>query len=308
MDVEPAVVVDLLEDGRGRLKAARDDRPRPFVDETLYTGWVALVASGHISAARHLDRADAGDAGLRALERLFVDGFARERGVKHRLDDPASDEYLEDQAHAAIAFLDAFELTQRRAWLERAAATLDVMVHRFLDPDSGAFLDRPKDAVSVVGALGTAYRPIADAPTPSGNGHAALALFRLAALTGEERWRRFAEGVTRAFATSARRLASSAATYIKAVSWATNPATTVVIVGAPDSAGELLRAALRTYRPRTVVRRIDPDENDDMTLPPELRAMITADSPRAYVCAGNVCAAPVDDPGALVHILRTFHG
>jgi uncharacterized protein YyaL (SSP411 family) len=114
--------------------------------------------------------------------------------------------------------------------------------------------------------------------------------------------------VTRAFATSAQRLASSAATYIKAVSWATEPITTVAIVGDADSARDLLGAALRTYRPRTVVRRIDPAESGDVALPPELRAMVTAESPRAYVCAGTVCAAPVDEPDALVEILRTFHG
>lgn len=308
METDAARVSRLLDGACRTLKAARDERPRPFVDETLYTGWVALVASGHIAAARHLDRREAGEAGLRALERLYTHGFDDARGLVHRLHDPASGEYLDDHAHAAVAFLDAFELTQQQIWLDRARATADVIERRFLDPDSGAFLDRPRDAGSIVGTLDSAYRPITDAPSPSGNGHAALALFRLAALTGEEHYHRLADGVTRAFATSAQRLASSAATYIRAVSWATGPVTTILIVGSATSAADLLSASLATYRPRTVVRRIDPDDADRTTMPDELRGMITAATPRAYVCAGTVCVPPADTAEALARTLRDFRG
>jgi uncharacterized protein YyaL (SSP411 family) len=43
-------------------------------------------------------------------------------------------------------------------------------------------------------------------------------------------------------------------------------------------------------------------------LPPELQAMITSDAPRAYLCAGRTCAAPVSDADALRQVLREFRG
>ena len=68
------------------------------------------------------------------------------------------------------------------------------------------------------------------------------------------------------------------------------------------------RTALGTYRPRTVLRRFAPDAVPAETLPPALAAMVSAEAPRAYVCAGQTCAAPVSEPDALAELLRTFKG
>ena len=59
-------------------------------------------------------------------------------------------------------------------------------------------------------------------------------------------------------------------------------------------------------RPRVVVRRLDPAALDPSTLPAELAAMVTTEAPRAYLCAGHTCAAPVNEPDALRDLLRTF--
>src|SRR5690606_31643857 len=81
--------VQTLEEVRGRLKQVRDARPRPFVDETLYSDWVSLVASGHIAAARWIGDDEAGAAALRALHRVFGAGWADGAGLRHRVGDDA---------------------------------------------------------------------------------------------------------------------------------------------------------------------------------------------------------------------------
>ena len=40
----------------------------------------------------------------------------------------------------------------------------------------------------------------------------------------------------------------------------------------------------------------------------ELAAMITGEAPRAYLCAGRTCAAPVADADALEQLVREFRG
>ena len=113
----------------------------------------------------------------------------------------------------------------------------------------------------------------------------------------------------RAFAGSARRLGGSAATYARALAWATLPVTTVVVVDDGSPAGDaLFRTALRTYRPRTVPRRMAAGGVDGALLPPELAAMVTSAAPRAYVCAGRTCAAPVTAPDALHDVLLSLKG
>jgi uncharacterized protein YyaL (SSP411 family) len=262
------------------------------------------VAIGHIAAARYLGRNDAGESALRALDRIWQEGYDAERGVTHRLGDRDAPETLDDQAHTARALLDAFELTQDQSWLDRAASVLRRMLSRFSD-DSGGLRDRPRDATSSIAVLEREHLPISDSPMPSGNGSAALALLRLHALSGEDAWRDAGHAILRAFAASVPRFAGSAATYVKAVAWAVQPVTTVVVVEGLD--GPLLPTALQTYRPRTVVRRLSPAA-PTAGVPPEIQAMLTGDAPRAYVCAGHVCAPPVATAAGLAGLLADFRG
>jgi hypothetical protein len=299
-----------LDDVRRRLKATRDLRPRPFVDETLYTGWVALVASGHLAAARHLNRSDAALAAVAALDRIHREAYDAHLGYAHRVGDRATGELLEDQAHVAAALVDAFEVTQEAALLERARAVMDLLLTRFRDPSTGGLLDRPRNVAAVAAPLDRPHLPIADSPVPSGNGVAALTLLRLSALTSETSYRDEAASILRAFAGSAGRLGASAATWMKALSWTVRPVTTVVVVGEREAgpARELLDTALRAYRPRTVVRWFAEAGADADSLPPALRAIVTSEAPRAYVCAGRTCAAPVSSAKPLRELLRSFHG
>lgn len=290
------------------LKEVRDSRPAPYVDQTLYSGWVALVASGFLAAARHLGSTQAREDAIRALDRIWDEGFdASKRVLQHRIGDANTPEHVDDYAHVLLALLDAFEVTQEGVWLERASIIAQLLRERFTDPATHALRDRPVDEPGVVAVLDRPYLPVADAPSPSGNGAAALGQLRLHALNGDQAAHASALGILNAFAGSAAQIGSAAATYMKAVAWAEMPVTTVVIVESEND-GPLLREALRTYRPRTVIRRYAPGTADTSALPPELAAMVTADAPRAYVCAGNTCAAPTREPAGLRETLLTLRG
>ncbi len=310
LGVDEAAAGSLLAEVARRLKEARDRRPRPLVDESLYSGWVALVASGHLAAARYLGVPGAGESALRALDRTWAEAFDAEDGVAHRLGDGEAGGYLEDQALFAQALLDAFEWTQRGEYLERARQVADIMLRRYAEPESGALSDRPLGESGTVGLLAEPYLPIVDAPAPSGNAVAALVLLRLAALLDAPEYRLRADAVLRAFAGTAAREPTAVATYLRAVDWATAPVTMVVVVGAEGdaTARALLNTALATYRPRMVVRGLEPGLLTAAALPPELRAMLTAEAPRAYICVGQSCAAPVAEPAELRRVLESFRG
>jgi uncharacterized protein YyaL (SSP411 family) len=302
----------LLDEVARRLRAARDERPRPFVDESLYTGWAALVASGHLAAARYLGVEGAEESALRALERIWAEGFDASDGVAHRVGDGAAGGYLEDQALFAQALLDAFEWTQRGEHLERAGRVVEIMLRRYLEPESGALADRPSGEGDAVSPLATPHLPIIDAPAPSGNAVAALVLLRLAALVDAPEYRRHADTILQAFAGLAATEPTAVATYLRAVDWATAPVTTIVVVGrAEEEEGDaMLRTALAIYRPRTVVRRLEPGRvaPEFVSLPPELSAALTMESPRAYLCVGESCAAPVATAEELRELLEGTRG
>lgn len=288
-----------------QLRAARDKRPAPYVDKTVYSGWSALVAAGHIAVARHAGHAEAAQKALRALERCWREGFDDDGGVAHRVGDRNAGAFLDDQAYVMSAMLDAYELTQDTEWLARAKQ-LGKTTKRHYREENGAYRDRPRAANAAVAVLEEAHYPIADAPTPSGNGVMALNWLRLAALEHNEEYRREAADLLTSFGASAPRLTTAVATYVRAVSWLTQPVTTIVVVGKDDAQKEpLFETALRTYRPRTVLRYFKAG-SDTSSVAPEIRAMMTTDAPRAYVCAGTSCAAPVSTPDALRNLMQTF--
>jgi uncharacterized protein len=295
----------LLAEAKARLLSVRERRPRPYVDDTVYIGWTALVVSGYLAAARYAGLDDAAQRGLRALERIAAEALDPDGGVPHRLGGSGTG-FLDDFAHLAAACIDAFELTQEAVHLERAASLVRALLDRFRDED-GAFRDLPTDAATP-GALRAPHRPVTDTPEPGGNAVAALVLLRLDALRPGQGYGGEAAAVLRAFAGAAQHMPTAMATYLRAVDWLARGPTTVAVVADPgDATGDaLLRAALATYRPRTVVRRLAPGESAEAPLPPELRAMVTGEAPRAYVCAGRVCAAPTAEPAALERLLRSF--
>jgi uncharacterized protein YyaL (SSP411 family) len=298
------------------LAGARDARPAPFVDRSVYAGWTSLVASGFLAAARYVREARAGIEALRALDRLWRDGWRDGRGVVHRVA-PASGaggqevpELLEDQAYLLLALLDAFEVYGRPDDFERARAVAGLISDRFRDPASGALQDRPTDLSDPV--LGDPLHGVTDAPSPSPPASAALGMLRLAALLGSgseaAELRQVGAAALTAFSRVAERAPTAMATWLRAADWATGPVSTLVVV-AEEADAELWRVALETPRPRTAVRRVHADQGDaGPALPEAIRAMLDGASPRAYLCVGRTCAAPVEDPAELRELIGTYHG
>ncbi len=293
------------------LRDARAERTAPYVDRTVYTGWTALVASGFLSAARFVGDARAGIEALRALDRVWRNGWHEDGGVAHRVaprGDDAGPELLEDQAYLLLALLDAFELYGRAADLDRARRLAAVILERFREPSTGALRDTPIDRADPILAA-PIYGPT-DSPTPSPPAAAALGMARLAALAGgpdAADLRDAAVGVLSAIGQIATRAPTAMATWLRAADWATGPVSTLVVV-AEEADADLWRAALATPRPRTVVRRVHAEDASDAELPEAVRAMIDGASPRAYLCVGRTCAPPVSEAQELGELLRTYHG
>ena len=267
-----------------KLKAARDRRKAPFVDRTAYVNWNAMMAGAFLQAGAVLDRKACNDLALQVLERIWSEAWDADRGMSHALGRPEPRGMLDDNVHAAAAFLDAYEATGQRQWLDRATQVMQYCAKTHGDAAGGYF--------DIAAQNGTAYlatraKPVQDAPTPSPNGVAALVLARLWALTDGSDWRSALDRQLAAFAGSARELSLYGSTLLRAIDWAVNPVTRIEVAGpagdGPACAMHLL--ALQTYRPRkVVVRKI-------------------AEQPAATLCVGTSCSLPVATAEQLTQLL-----
>jgi uncharacterized protein YyaL (SSP411 family) len=283
------------------LLQARAQRVRPGRDDKVLADWNGLAIAALVRAASVFGQpewlAKAGDA-----FRFIANNMRLEDGrVQHawRLGRITATGLIEDQAALARAALALHEATGESDYLAAALRTVAAAEALFAD-GAGGFYTTASDAADV--PL-TRPRTAADDATPAGNGMMAEVYARLFHLTGDAAWRSKAEGVLRAFASDAERLAIMPG-LLAAADFLEEAATVVVTGEARDEAPRtLLNAALTAPDPAVVtLRAANPD-----ALPAEHPAhgKQAGPAPAAFLCRRAVCSLPITNPTALSATLRS---
>lgn len=314
-------VKDQLQAAKKKMYAARLQRPTPYVDKTVYTGWNALCISAYLEASKALGLESAKHFALRSLDRILAEGWQTESGLLHVL--AYSDAHavhrhvpgvLDDYAFTVVACLGAYEATADLSYFKFAESLTAAMIERFFDPVSGGFFDtaKPADGENVLGVLGTCRKPFQDSPTPAGNSVATIALLRLCGYTNDSVLRDKAEQTMEVLAGVAAQYGIFAATYGLAAVHLSQPHTQIVIVGDDESASRLYAAAVGPYSANKAVLRISRDQALPQNLPPALAETISQihavqnGKSVALICSGFTCLAPIFDPEELTRSLQRF--
>lgn len=299
--------------------AARLQRPTPYVDKTVYTGWNSLCVSAYLEAAKVLQLDAARHFALRSLDRILAEAWQPEQGLRHVLaysdasSEPSAEKrvvpgLLDDYAFTTVACLDAYEATADLSYFNFAQRIADKMVDGMFDPVSGGFFDtaNPVDgAQKPMGVLGTRRKPFQDSPTPAGNSVAAIALLRLHAYTGQQGYREKAEQTLELLAGLAGKFGIFAATYGIAAVHFSQPHTQIVIIGDDDLAEQLHTVAASFFGLGQSLLRLPANEAVAQNLPPSLAETIphlselTKGKSAAVLCSGFTCQPPIFDPEQL---------
>jgi uncharacterized protein len=305
---EPTVRLTIAR-AKGKMLAARKPRPTPYVDTTIYVSWNAMFVSAYLDAARILGGAFAESCrafALKTLDRMLREIWSESRGFGHRIGGPALEGSLDDQVFSVLALLDAYEATLEPRYFQTAQRTMDLAIERYGDADGG-FFDRPSDAAPM-GGLDVRRKPFQDSPTPGANSIAAIALIRVHAFTGDERYHVIAQKTLEAFAGIAPQYGLFAATYGLAATLFAHHPMQVVITGRPDdpAAQALETAAHRVYRFGKSVLRV----TRGVTLANLAGALketlphLPADKAIALVCVGQTCLPPTSESAQLTALLE----
>jgi hypothetical protein len=295
-----------LAGARELLRRAREERPRPLRDEKVLAAWnglalSALAGGGWIlGEPRYLEAAERIAAFL--LGPLRPGGRLRRSWTAGRLGPPA---FLDDHAFAAQGLLDLFQATFEPRWLEAARDLALETEARFADAERGGWFATPADGE----ALLARQRPTHDGAEPSGASVAVLVALRLAALTGDDRWRDRADRALRAHAPTLAERPTALAEMLLALDFRTDAPREVVLVwpeGEPAPAA-LLQALRTTWAPNKVVcgAAEGPALARLAALAPVAAGKRCLDGrPTAYVCEQGSCRLPVHEPAALAAQLR----
>jgi uncharacterized protein len=318
LGLESDRVVDLLHSAKEKMYRARLERPTPYVDKTVYTGWNALCISAYLEAFKALYLDGARDFALHSLNRLLSEGWQGERGLLHVIaySDPAARHrevpgLLDDYAFTTNACLDAYEVTANIRYFHSAKQIAHGMVERFFDSTGGGFFDTGRALRDqALGVLSTGRKPLQDSPTPAGNPMAAIAMLRLYGYTNEPGFRDKAEETLEVLAGSAAQYGIFAATYGIAAEHFLRPHTQVVVIGSDPLAEELFRAAAASFSFGKSVFRFAPEQLKEGNLPPALADSVphltSLQDGRtvAVICSNFACQPPISDAAELRRSLQ----
>ncbi|MBW8827683.1 MAG: thioredoxin domain-containing protein [Acidobacteria bacterium] len=268
----------------------RERRVRPGLDDKVLTEWNALFLSALAEAGAALGNeawlTTARQIADFLLAQLRVDGRWRrswqaETGPRHLA-------YAADHAALVDAFTRLAEATGEARWIAEARTAADAMLELFWDGDGGGLFTTGHDAEQLVAR----QKDLLDGATPSANSLAAVALARLAAITGESRYDEAATTIVTMLGEVASSHPSAFANLLAAVDLVTGGITEVAVAG--DRA-DLVAAVHHRYLPSVVLtwgERFDSPLWDGRT------------DGHAYVCEHFTCNAPVDAVDALLEQLH----
>jgi uncharacterized protein YyaL (SSP411 family) len=310
LGLDEATVTQTITVGKRRMLAARMPRPTPYVDTTMYVSWNAMFVSAYLEGARVL-RGAIGEAcrafALKTLDRMLVEVWSEQRGFGHRIGGSALTGSFDDQAFSVLALLDGYETTLEARYFQIAQRTMDLAIERYGDAEGGGFFDRPSDAAPM-GGLDVRRKPFQDSPTPGANSAGAIALIRMHALTGDQRYYHFAKKTLEAFAGIAPQYGMFAATYgLAATLFAHHPVQVAITGGEDDPVADALEAAAHSvFRLGKSVLRVKSGATP-AELPMALKETLPhlpAETALAIVCAGQTCLPPTSDPAQLRSLLE----
>jgi uncharacterized protein len=204
--------------------------------------------------------------------------------------------YLEDHAYLVEALLTLYESSFEVRWFDAAREIADSMIERFGDRERGGFFSTSNDHQELIARR----KDLGDHPIPAGNSAAALGLLRLAALTGEHDYEKWAVGVLRLLYPAAIRHPEGFGHLLQALDFHLEPTREVALVtpgdGGPEELAELAAVVRAAYRPRLVLAG-GPEGSERPEL---MRDRPAVDGkPAAYVCENFACQAPVTEPEEL---------
>jgi uncharacterized protein len=282
---------------RELLLQARGARVRPGWDDKVLADWNGLMIAAMANAGTVFERPD-WIASARAAydfvrrEMTAADGRLWHSWRDGRAGHPAS---IDDYANLCRAALALHEATGEDGFVARAQAWIAVLDRHYRDPAEGGYFFSADDTPGLIARPKTA----ADAATPAGNGTLVGVMARLAALTGDDRWRHEAEVIVAAFSGELGRNFFPLATLLNNAELLAETVQIVIVGERGDTAAALRRAAYDVSLPNRVLLSLPPGRELPARHPAYGKGLVDGRA-AAYVCLGPVCSLPLTEPNKLV--------
>jgi uncharacterized protein YyaL (SSP411 family) len=293
---QPMGVEDLLADARAVLWREREARVHPGRDDKILADWNGMMIAALANAGlafgmpRWIDTARVAFEAIRTRMALPGDRvahamrFGRFRAIG----------LLDDLAHMARAALALYEATGDEALLHQAQVWVAAADRHHWDNRAGGYFQTADNADDVLVRL----KPVHDNAVPAANGIMVQVLARLSQFLGDSHYARRAEAVLVAFAGELGNAFANMTSMLAGFEQLVAPVQ--VVVAGPtgrDDTLALVQAAAEASVPTRVLTRLN-GGGVAPSHPAHGKGMVGGRA-AAYVCHGQTCSAPVNEPALL---------
>ena len=290
----------LVTSAKQKLKAIRDKRPRPHLDNKIVTAWNGLMLSGLARAYSVLDEPRYLAAAKRAAAFLQEHLYYHRRLLRSFCGlASATYGFAEDYAFLIQGLIDLYEADFDIRWLLWAGELQTQMNALFADPKGGYF-STEEGVPDILFRMKEDH----DGAEPSANSVAAMNLIRLARILDKKEFQISATRTIGVFHPLLERTPIALPQMLAALDAAITEPTQIVVTGLQNDAdtANLLRVIRQSYLPNKVVLLADGGKGQKW-LSEQIHAIATMQpfdgKSTAYVCRNFTCELPVTDPEAL---------
>ncbi len=283
-----------LETARQKLFAARSLRVYPHVDDKILTAWNALMIAGLAKAAKVYENDSYLDIAKQAL--TFIETHLVQDGrlmVRYREGEVKNKGFIDDYAYLLWAYIEMYEATFERSYLERASERTQEMLELFWDEANGGFYFTGKDAEQLI----VREKEIYDGALPSGNSVAAVQMIRLARLTGDLQLLDKAEKMYLTFKRQVEAYESGHTFFLQGLLLFAMPAKEIVIFGkkGDEKRERLLKQLQKAFVPNYTVLVAEHPSDFSAIAPFAAEYKQIGEETTVYICENFACLQPTTD-------------
>ena len=286
---------------RDKLFAVREPRVRPGLDDKVLADWNGMMIAALVNAGTMF-----GEPEWIAMAARAFDFIAREMTRGDRLGHSWRDGRLlfpglaSDFAEMIRAALSLYEATGERKYLDTALTWQGALDRHYANADNGGYYFTADDAEGLV------VRPSAttDDATPNPNAVAAHNLVRLAALTGDPKWRAAVDKLFDGVLAGAAQNLFGHAALLNALDLRLNAAE--IVVTGPDHA-RFADAALKLPHLNRIVLRAPSADALPASHPAQAK-IAAGPASAAFVCVSERCSLPLGDPDKIADAVAAMQG
>lgn len=296
MKLQTGEFLPILNQANALLLAHRNKRVRPGLDDKILTSWNALMLKGYVDAYRSLGDDSFLRTALQNANFLVGNMITKDGGLwrNYKNGKASISAFLDDYALLADAFLELYQVSFDKKWLDQSKAIADYVLNHFSDNATGLFFYTSDQSES----LAARKHEVADNVIPASNSVFALVLYKLGKLFDEEN---YTQRSLRMLQQVENEILAGGPYYAK---WemlyglVSHNVSEVAILG--EEAIQKSLFLQKDYLPTSLFLG---GQVENLEL---LKGKLLPDQTLIYVCQNKVCKIPTSDPKAALEQIKSL--